>query len=510
MAQYGMVTDVQATKQELRNLNRDYNARRTWAGMETNLALSAQAANAKLGRDYSTAMSDAYNAARLQERSIKASGILGQQGDVLLQQNRAALEEAYNTYMSNLQSGQQSIAEQYAEGITAIDDALTQEAEYQTEYFEKHYDYLEYLYNQYGLGENTLFDNTLWSKFLTDELDEKGKPVLDAKGNAVRRLKTKDELYAAGTFIEDEEGNKEWTGLFDDEGNLTIAGIDFIDQMQNANITGTSFGQYLAQTDIDFLMDQYGYTRSEAEKVAERNAELFEWSNTYNPYDYTPGDGTHKGTFKTMQGMLSTDYTYSFAERFGGLSSKEIDTLFSQFNDARDAIDKKMSKAKDKGYSITKEISTLIDSVHDMAEELGIEADLAENGINWDELKAQAVAYHAGTKSGGEMTGKWFGLFGGSAVGGAVTGLGIGAGAGTSAGPLGTVIGGSAGAIIGTIVGAIIGTVTGSIEVDKARKQNQAMAKGSQELFNELLASMSAYAANKKRQREIDFRLANS
>lgn len=514
MAQYGLVSDVETAKQELRNMNRDYNARRTWSGLETNLALSAQAANAQLKRDYSTAMSDAYNTAKLQKRSIDASGILGQEGAVLRQQNQAALEQAYATYTQNLSSGQQGIIKDYQEGMQSIDNALTQEAQYYTDYADKHYDYLEYLFYQYSLGNNKLFDEKNWNKYLVEDTDE--------NGDTFTRLKTREELFSPSfNELEDEEGNKykEWTGLIDDEGNLTLSGVDFYDQLENEllgkkyNVDGelifddATFGQFLAQTNVDFLMDQYGYTRSEAEKVAAYNSELLDWSQSYNPYDFTI-DGTKKGTFKTMNGRVSTDYTYSFAERFGGMSREQIDGLFKEYNDAAVAISEKMKKAKDKGHSITNEVSNLVDSLHNMAKDLGIDND-PELKLDWDKLKSLALQYHAGTMTSGEMAGQWFGDVGTLAVTGLTSGGVVGGLAGAGAGPL-MLMTALMGAVIGGIGGSILGIVQGSLDVDISRQQNEDMAKQSQELFNNALGAMTTYVAQKRRQAEIDFMVQNS
>lgn len=511
MAEYGLITDVDTTKQQLKEYNRDYYNRRTWGGLETDLALSAQAANAALQKDYGAAMLQAYNASQANQRSINASGVVGSQRQALLMQNQTALEEAYNTYMNNFQQGQQEIAKNYSEGVEQIDTALTQEAQNIIDYKKKHEDYLQYLYYQYQMGNNTLFDNIQWSKFLTKETDE--------QGNVLNRLKTLEELYKP-TFIEheDEQGNKykEWTGLVDDEGNLTQAGVDFFDQLSNIGSTDTTllgdsatFGNFLANTDTEFLMNEYGYTKSEAEKIAQENADLLKWSQTYNPYNYTM-QGTNKGTFRTMVGMMSTDDAYSFAERWGGLSSEQIDGLFKEYKDAAETLDKKVSnseKAKNKGHAITKEVQDLVESAHTLAKDLGIDAEL---DINWDQLKADALAYHAGTMSEGEMTARWFADTTASTVGGIITGMSIGAGAGSTAGPLGTAVGAGAGLTIGSIIGAIVGISVGSARVDQFRKQNKQMAQNSKQLFDNMLAQMTSFAAYNKRQKDIEFAQHNA
>lgn len=241
----------------------------------------------------------------------------------MLQDNELALQDAYNSYMNSLQEGTASIQESYSQSNQAVENAFAEQGEYTAAYDKAHMDYLQELWERYENGENTLFDTELWSRYTTqDQLrdEETGELLYDEEGNPVlgeRRLKARDELFNASyDEVLDDEGNlvgKDWTGFVDDQGNLTLKGVDFYDQIENAMATegGYSFGEYLSDT----------------------NPDLLDWANSYNPYDYTDA-GTNAGTFKTMTGRMSTDYLYSFAERFGGMSEKEINNLYSSFQES--------------------------------------------------------------------------------------------------------------------------------------------------------------------------------
>ena len=111
-----------------------------------------------------------------------------------------------------------------------------------------------------------------WERYITNDpvLDAEGKEQFDEEGNRIeeRRLKTQEEMAAE---------------LYDENGNLTLAGLDYFDQLENslANEGGYSWGQYLLDT----------------------NEDLYNWSKTYNPYNYT-FEGTNAGSFRTMVGHL--------------------------------------------------------------------------------------------------------------------------------------------------------------------------------------------------------------
>lgn len=460
----GLVYTSDTAKSALLSSNRDYNNRLTWQNLyNANDVAAAQAENS-LVKSYTDASASAYVSYLQNQNAIKNSSIVGSGKQSLIDDAYSSWQSTLASYQSSLSSGLSSISESKEEADAVIDEALEEQADYTAQYVNAHYSYLEALYEQYEAGENTLFDEgSQWYKYLTTDED----------GNV--SLKSWEDLTAAAwEELENEDGTitKEYTSLFDEDGNLTIAGVDFFDQLENqiANEGGYSWGDYLLET----------------------NEDLYNWANSYNAYNYTQ-DGTNAGTMRTMFGMMSTDYAYSFAERFGGLTSSQIDDLFADFYSAYESLG-----STEKGD--ISDVQDLVSSFKSMADSLGITSDLEEElGMSFDTLAEVLQAYYDGSYSDADEV---LTVLTGSAVGMAV-GAGSGAAFGSVAGP---VVSGIM-AIFGGIVGLFVGA-TNAFDAAEAQELATAInATEAKKLFNELLISMTNYATYKKNERTTNLEL---
>lgn len=480
MAEYGMIYDANNIKRQLYESNRGYNQRKSWENLFLQNDLVGQKSNTQANTSFAEVMNTAYMSSMAGNRQIAGSNLGQGFKDTFFEQNEQDIQKAYDTYSQNLADTRQSINDNVYENALSIEQAALNQSEYIKDYADQHFKYLEQLYADYEAGNNTVFDDPQWSKYLFEVKDNAGV----ATGE--KRLLTRDELTAPA-FIEGINKEKEWTSLYDSEGNLTTRGLDFFDQMENQNLTSNSFGSYLTS-------DKY---EGETTEQANRRQELYEWSKTYNPYNYT-FEGTNKGTFKTMVGMSSMDNTYAFAERFGGMTKTQVDNMYGKFETAF----KDLAVASKNAKSTTKEISGLVTNIKKMAQDLGIDGD-----FDFDSIQAEADAYVQTAKDGGDLAGDWFSTVGAFTAGGAAEGLGIGAivGGGAFTGlsaPTGTVIGG--------VIGAIGGIVKASIDVSKNKKTNTKIATNSKELYSNLLNQMINYSQAKRRQSEIDFNSQNN
>ena len=201
MALSGAVFTASNIKDQLYNQNRDYNNRLTWQTALSDNKLMAGKAQSQLIDQYNTASADAYVSYLKNKNAIENSAIVGAGKDMLLQDNELALQEAYNSYRSQLAEGSAQVANAAAESETAIAEALEQQAQYTADYANAHWDYLEQLYYDYTQGNNQIFDSRLWNKYVVQEpvLDADGNPVYDDQGNPVTegRIMTRTN---AGTF----------------------------------------------------------------------------------------------------------------------------------------------------------------------------------------------------------------------------------------------------------------------------------------------------------------------
>lgn len=348
MAEYGNITTRSSVKQSLMEANKDYLGRKSWEQLYGSIDLAKQQQISELQQDYAKDVANAYASAYNQNAAI-ASSNLGQGYKLSAMESvDDALAKAYETYRSNYLQGV-SEAENYASKATA---GVTEASDTQTENTQtmlyKPYEYLTWLREQYAEGDtekDIFLNDLLWKQYMKDEVDEQG----NVTGNKV--LMSWDELQAK---------------MYDAEGNLTDFGTDFYDKMLNK---------------MSVEQPSLGFNKW----LAENDEKLYDWFASANPYDYSY-DNRNIGSFKKLVGMKSDDYTYSFIERSGAFTSKELDDLFGKFINASSELtapelDKEKQKTTAETYkNLTAELKTLTDK-------LGITKSLEkELGVSMTEL----------------------------------------------------------------------------------------------------------------------------
>lgn len=463
MAKYGMLYTASNVKQQLYDANRGYNQRKTWQQMLTGADVYGQQAIENQTIDFSKEVASAYASARQQEIGIAATGLGQGYKQSLVDQNNEALLAAYQSYSATQAQAMADIDTNVVDYKTAIDNMLTEQSQYTADYVQAHFDYLEYSYEN---NPDLFAENPNWAKYLVD----------DGTGTDTMRLVTQNELLQPR-----QDANGDWLSIYDSDGNITTRGIDFFAQMESDQLYGETFGSYLN----------------------EYNSDLLEWSQQENLFDFTK-DGTNAGTIRTMFGRMSNDDTYSFLDRFGGMTKDEVTNMFSSVAAKMETVSSEY--AKNNGKAVIKNIVGLVDDFEDLASDLGIK-DLAD----FDALKNQLSGLQADSKNWKEMTSDWFDnmaddalMFGAAgAVGGAAAGLALGAAGGTLALPVvGTVAGaaavgaagGAIGALGGMIVGFLKGTVEASITTNDQRQQNAINVQQAQYAYNQILVTMAEAA----------------
>lgn len=458
---YGAVMTQQDAARFMEENNRDYNNRKTWQSLLSQNANEALAAENQLVNDYSKVTAQAYASYLQNKNAIQNSEYVGAGKQTLLSENELALQDAYNSYRNSLLQGEQEIASAAASGEQSITKAFDEQAKYTADYANAHRGYLEELWQKYQNGENKLFDDMRWERYITNDpvLDAEGKEQFDEEGNRIeeRRLKTQEEMAAE---------------LYDENGNLTLAGLDYFDQLENSLATegGYSWGQYLLDT----------------------NEDLYNWSKTYNPYNYT-FEGTNAGSFRTMVGMAADDNDWSFAERYGGMDEEQISGLYNKFYDAANKLADKKA-----GTETISDYKDLVDETVTLVRELGLESELADAGLDVNNLTEQFEYFLNRSE-------KMDDTYAGEAL--AETGMlmGTGAGLGFSLGSVLPGIGNAVGALAGFIVGSL-GSIANAIhkrqQKDIDEKQYTAEVR---EAYTNMLNQLTNYNLKKKRQIEIDF-----
>jgi len=295
---YGFVTTAGQYKEDLKRQNRDYEGRKTWDTMFSNVDLARQQQISSLQQDYSKAIGEAYASAYNNRTAVAASNIgqgykLSAYDDI-----DAALEEAYDTYRANYEQNVSSVNQATNEIAANIDETLTNEAQNYKAVSDSLYPYLKDLWNKFDEGElkdNIFYNNPLWTRYTREQKDETtGEIIKDTEGNVMRELMPFEDIQST---------------MYDSDGKITEKGREFIDQMLNDFATNEQYNKYSFGT-----------------YLSENNPELLDWLNSRDLYNFT-AEGTKYGTYTDMFGPDISDNKYSFIERWGAMNDEEKDNF---------------------------------------------------------------------------------------------------------------------------------------------------------------------------------------
>ena len=382
-------TSDQAKKflQDMRNAT----GSRSFGSLYAANELAGMKAEQQVEQQYGEQIGQAYKSAMAQRSNILSSNLGTGYKEAMLGDTEQYLSKAYDQYMSKLSQSKQAIASSVGKANEAVAGQLEKQAanvlELNKSYSPYSEYYLEWIRNNLSEEEYSEIVNSAdWKNYMTADfgddaetqarynelvaLEEEGKlsPEQEAELKELRasyyRLKSEQELTAP-SYVEEvdpETGEtyKHWTSLVDDQGNLTEAGINYYDFLENYAATrqgkGPSWEQYLSET----------------------NPELLDWAKTYNPYLAGTDDPFWAGTMRTAHGTVSNDYKYTFLERMGGLSSKQIDSVFGDIN--------KLTNKSIDDINVN-DVKGFISQYKKLAEQAGLES------VDWDALDKQADVY---------------------------------------------------------------------------------------------------------------------
>lgn len=478
-------------KTVLQESNRDYYNRKTWENLLSQNQQSAIAAENQLVKDYTQASTAAYTSYLQNRANIESSALFGESKQKMLSENQLNLEEAYNTYRQNLAQNEQAVQKSYQEGVSAIDEALTERAEKFAAYENAAYDYTKYLFEKAPqLTIDPRFANYFTQDAIWDETANEGKGdwERDEEGNiryGEARLKTVDELY------KDFYTYNEELGRYESNEDLT----DYLDFVENY------IGQGELLEGLENVMSWEDYIRS-------TSPDLADYMFAGDPYNYTK-EGTVAGSFRTLTGRESTDRTWSYAERITGIKAIQIDKQYENFKNDLDNI---LSSTEDKSKDQTTKIKDLAANFTKVAKDMGIDKDLeqelgmsldtlitgltdieslsaSESDKFWNIMNTSAANFAAGAAS----TAAAGSLAGATAVGSTL----LGGAAGLAA----TGVGAPVGAIVAAIGAGIMfanGIYSGVKEGERQDAQNRELNKQATEVFNNVLVAMTKYAETQK------------
>ena len=461
----GMVLTASDAASQLYSQDRDSTGRLTWANLYNSNTLAGATAQQSLNNSYTDATTQAYISYLNNKSALQNSNVVGSARASSLAAYDSSYQSTLADYQSTLSENRSAINESVSENEENITAALTERAQNYADYTSAHYDYLSKLYDEYLEGNNDLFDRDNWSKYLYTEalLDEEGNEQYNEDGNLVlddsaTRLKTWQEL--SDVSVDD---NGEYTSLLDENGNLTSLGIDYFDQLENdqANADGGySWNDYLLDT----------------------NEDLYNWANSYDYYNYTQA-GTNAGTVRTKYGMMSTDMTYSYLERFGGMTSTQINDTFSSFTSEMENL---INSENLDDISVD-DFQSAYDTLKAGLQELNIYDGLLEKmGISSTELDDQITEYIYNIDT---LKGSYDTKITQNVIGGALIGTGATVALVGGANPVTIAIGGFL-AGVGVLI-KTLSNIGGSVESTKTSMDSYKSDLQSQ--YMQLLASLTDY-----------------
>ena len=311
--QYGFNITESDWKKYLEQNERQQNGIRTWRQLFGNASLGYNAQSDALRTDYASAIAEAYKSNFAQRNAILGAGLSAGSTQQLLSQSQADLHAAYDTYIRNYGSAASALAESYGEEVGAIEKDLTERAANFANLYNSAY------------------------KYLSEELY--GSTFTDINKNTSDYMTANNLGYALnGTAL------KSWSELSpllaDSKGNLTAQGVEFFDQMFNAEPQG-----YI-RTDEDGNKIS---VRTFDQWLSDTNPELRDWWVGQDMFNYTRA-GTNVGSTKVGAGMESDDQKYHSSEYLqeNKLSFVNYDKAFSQKrSDYKSKYDKLIKEAKE-------------------------------------------------------------------------------------------------------------------------------------------------------------------
>lgn len=268
---YGMNLTASDAQGAIKEAYKDRAGVNTWTKLLNQAGADYARETSALQEDYSEAIGEAYRSSLKNRENIDRLGLATGSRNELLSENRNALMDAYETYLSKYASGAATAMENYGSNVSAIEQALGDEAGNVSKLLGKVYDYAASTWS----GDSAKYMYELFGKYgLGDVFNREEVGLVGNEKQYDYNVKSWDELQNL---------------IYDENHQMTKFGRDFY--LRALDLTGTeaegvsSFGRWLAEND----------------------PELLEWFNSADPYNYTE-DGRRSGTIRKLLGQGAQDY----------------------------------------------------------------------------------------------------------------------------------------------------------------------------------------------------------
>lgn len=264
---YGFNIGTSDMKSLLEQEDAQLNGVRSWKQLFSGASQQFAASNAAITSSFSDTIAQAYKANLAQQDAIASAGLNIGATHEMIENNRAALHSAYQTYIQNYGKAVDANMQNYSATVKAYDDELTARAENFSKLYNYAYQYLAEELAGSAKGE------TSW--LTANNLDW----LYDTELNAAKSWETLSHE------------------LFDENRQITEKGREFFDAMFNARAEG-------------YLTSKGKATRGFDQWLSDTDTELRDWAVTGDVYNSTEM-GTNFGTAKSLLGLESTDQNYA-------------------------------------------------------------------------------------------------------------------------------------------------------------------------------------------------------
>ena len=313
-----MIFTADSVRDQLREVNKDYYGRNTWNQAFGQVDYQKQVGEESLLSSYNDSMVNAYLTAMNNKQSIYGSNLGQGYKRLLSEEADLAMQSAFDSYRANYLSQKSTLEENASKAIGQYNSLLNTQSENHAAYANHAFNYLAYLYEK----NRDAFTNPALGRYATYE------------DGVITGIKSIDELQQ---------------GMFNADGSLTDAGLDYFNMIQNYGVSG-AMGQY---TFTNYLM--------------EKDPKLLQWLNSADSYS---SGKTNLDTFNEVAGTNNEEYKFNFAN----MTDEQKQAYYAKYS----GVNTEMTRKYDEGEYDLEYQKAELENLVSYAKSLGIYNEIEE------------------------------------------------------------------------------------------------------------------------------------
>lgn len=306
------------TRDALMSANKDYAGRSVWNQAFGNIGNSYGINANNLDTQYGQALNSAYVSSYQTKNQVYGSNLAQGYKQLALEEADLAMQSAFDSYRSNYLAQKSELEETASKAVGEYNSLLNTQSENQAAYANHAFNYLTYLYE----NNADAFNNPALGRYAI------------YKDGEVAGVKSIDELQQ---------------GMFNPDGSLTEAGVDYLNMIQNYGASG-AMGQY---TFTNYLM--------------EKDPELLQWLSSSDRYSYGK---TNRDTFNDITGTNSNEYKFDIAN----MTTEQKQAYYSRY----EAVNREMMNKYNSGEYDLEYQKTSLANLIAYAKSLGVYNDVKD------------------------------------------------------------------------------------------------------------------------------------